>query len=337
MTIIYYFAPMYKSLPYKTKQFLFLLVKLAIIVGAFYFIYDKVVYNEQINFIEFIKQLEASISGSGTTVFILIGLSLLNWLFEILKWKSLASSLRKITFFESLQQSLGALTASLFTPNRIGEYGAKAIYYQKGYRRKIMLLNLIGNGAQMTTTTLFGIAGLVYFLMHYEVDLEVYHLRKAGYLLAFFVAFVLFGSRYGSRKIQGFYIDRILNFIKELPFDAHFKNGLFSCIRYLIFSFQFYFLLKVFAVEIDYFTAMALISSMYFIASIVPGLSFFDWLIKGSVAVWVFSFYPVNELIMVTITLLMWSLNFAIPAIFGSYFVLNFNFPSVFEPKGSEQ
>ena len=328
---------MYKSLPYKTKQFLFLLVKLAIIVGAFYFIYNKVVYNDQIQFVDFIKQLEASISGSGITILILIGLSFSNWFFEISKWKSLATSIQKVSFFEALQQSLGALTASLFTPNRIGEYGAKAIYYKKGNRRKIMLLNLIGNGAQMLTTTLFGIIGLVYFLSHYEVNLEVYRLRKLVYVLAFLIAFIIFGSRYTGKKIQGFYIDRILNFLKELPFSVHFTNMAFSILRYLIFSFQFYFLLSVFDVEIDYFTAMALISSMYFIASVVPSISFFDWLIKGSVAVWVFSFYPVNELIIVTITLVMWSLNFAIPAIFGSYFVLNFTFPSVFEPKSIEQ
>ncbi|NNC69772.1 MAG: hypothetical protein HKN90_03005 [Flavobacteriaceae bacterium] len=328
---------MYKSLPYKTKQFLFLLVKLAIIVGAFYFIYNKVVYNEQIQFIDFIKRLEGSISGSSITILILIGLSLLNWFFEILKWKSLATAIKKITFFEALQQSLGALTASLFTPNRIGEYGAKAIYYKKGNRRKIMLLNLIGNGAQMLTTTLFGVIGLIFFISHYEVNIEFYRLRKLAYVLAILIVFFLFGSTYTGRRIQGFYIDKILNFLKELPFSVHFKNMAFSIIRYLIFSFQFYYLLSVFNIEIDYFSAMALIGSMYFIASVVPSLSFFDWLIKGSVAVWVFSFYPVNELIMVTITLVMWSLNFAIPAIFGSYFVLNFTFPSVFEPKSSEQ
>ena len=330
-----FFVAMNKSLPYKTKQFLFLLVKLSIIVGAFYFIYNKVVYNDQIQFVEFIKQLENSISGSASTILLLILLSCLNWIFEILKWQSLVSTLKKISFFEALQQSLGALTASLFTPNRIGEYGAKAIYYKKGYRRKVMLLNFMGNAAQMTITTLFGVAGLLFFLSKYTIDFEIYRMRKFAYLLAVLIVFVLAGSSYGSRKIQGFSLDRILNFTREISFRTHFKNISFSSIRYFIFSFQFYFLLTVFDINVTYIDAMVLISSMYFIASVVPSLSFFDWLIKGSVAVWVFSFYPVNELVMVSITLLMWSLNFAIPAIFGSYFVLNFNVPSSYEPKGS--
>lgn len=328
---------MYKSLPYKTKQFLFLLIKLAIIVGAFYFIYNRVVHNEQIAFEAFLKQLETSISTSGKTIFVLLVLSAVNWSLEVLKWQALASAVKKISFIESLQQSLGALTASLFTPNRIGEYGAKVIYYKKGYRRKIILLNLIGNSAQMAVTTLFGIAGLIYFFSHYEVNFEVYRMRKAAYIVAFIVVFILFGSRFGVRKFKGFFIDRIINFFKELPLSLHFKYGLFSIIRYLIFSYQFYFLLTVFNVNIDYQTAMAFITSMYLIASVVPSLSFFDWLIKGSVAVWVFSFYPVNELIIVTISLLMWTLNFALPAIFGGYFILNFSYSSILESKSNAQ
>ena len=312
---------------------MFLLIKLAIIVGAFYFIYNKVVHNEQIAFSDFINNLEKSVTKRSKTVFILLGLTFLNWFFEILKWKTLVSSVKKISFINATKQSLGSLTASLFTPNRIGEYGAKAAYFKKGVRRKVMLLNLLGNVSQMTITIIFGIIGLAYFLSTYEVNLEVYRLRRLAYLVAFIIAFAFFGKRYGGKKIRGFYIDRIIVFIKQMPFAVHIKNFFFAAIRYVIFSFQFYFLLTIFKIEIDYLTAIALISSMYFIASMVPSLTFFDWLIKGSVAVWVFSFYPVNELVIVTITLLMWILNFAIPAIFGSYFVLNFNFSSAFETK----
>ena len=309
------------------------MVKLTIIVGAFYFIYNKIVHNEKIEFSSFVNQLEQSISTSSKTIFILVGLSILNWFFEILKWEALASSIKKITKVNAAKQSLGALTASLFTPNRIGEYGAKAIYYKKGNRRKIMLLNLLGNIAQMTTTIIFGAIGLIYFLTHYSVDIEAFRLKKLIYLFAFFIVAVIFGRKVGYKKIRGFYIDKIITFIKELPFSFHFKNGFFSIVRYFVFSFQFYFLLTVFNVEIDYSIAMALISTMYLLASLIPSLSFFDWLIKGSVAVWVFGFFPVNEFVIITITLLMWILNFAIPAIFGSYFVLNFNLTSVFENK----
>ena len=66
-------------------------------------------------------------------------------------------------FFEALKQSIGALTVSLFTPNRIGDYGAKALYYNSSYRKRIVLLNFIGNVMQMTITVLFGSIGFYFF------------------------------------------------------------------------------------------------------------------------------------------------------------------------------
>jgi len=326
MTNIYYFALMYNSLQHKTKQFLFFLIKITIVIGAFYFIYNKIVHNEHVNFHEFSLQLETKIFNDYTAVLILFGFTIANWFFEILKWQTLASFVKRISFTNALKQSLGSLTASLFTPNRIGEYGAKAIYYQKGNRRKIMLLNLLSNMMQMTTTVIFGCIGLYYFINHFEVTIEFYRFRKFAYLLAIILVFILSGSIKGYKKIRGFYIDKIIDFDKKLSLKLHMFNGVYSILRYLIFSHQFYFLLRIFGVETDYITLMALISSMYILASVIPGLALLDWLIKGSVALWIFSFIGVNELIIVTITLLMWTLNFGLPAIIGSYFVLNFNF-----------
>jgi len=284
------------------------------------------VHNEQVAFPVFIAQLESNIFSSYSVVFTLFIFTFLNWLFEILKWQVLASFVQKIAITSAAKQSLGSLTASLFTPNRIGEYGAKAVYFKKGNRRKIMLMNLISNSTQMVVTTIFGITGLVYFFTHFTVEIEFFRLRRMGYLVALFIAFAFLGKKFGSKKIRGFYIDKIIRFIKDIPVRVHFLNALFSIIRYLIFSHQFYYLLTVFDVPIAYTTAMSFITSMYLLASLVPSLSFFDWLIKGSVALWVFSFAGNYELVIVTISLVMWVLNFGIPAIFGSYFVLNFSF-----------
>ena len=84
-----------------------------------------------------------------------------------------------------------------------------------------------------------------------------------------------------------------------------------------------------FGIETDYFTIINLLFCMYLFASIIPSLSIFDWVIKGSIAIWLFSFVGVNELTIVTITTIMWILNFAIPALLGSIFVLNFKLNEV--------
>ena len=204
------------------------------------------------------------------------------------------------------------------------------------FLNKILLLNLLGNGAQMIITVVLGGIGMIYFLSNYELPAEYFRFKRGFFYLIIIGMFVLLGRKFGNRKIRGVTIYRLLKFIKKLGVGLHIKTLLLALARYLIFSFQFYFLLTIFKIEIGYFEAMTLISSMYLIASIIPSLSLFDWLIKGTAAVWVFNYYPVNELIILTISLLMWFLNFAIPAILGSYFVLSFKFPVLAEPKHSK-
>ena len=52
----------------------------------------------------------------------------------------------------------------------------------------------------------------------------------------------------------------------------------------------------------------------------------FDVVIKGGSAVFLFGYLQVSEIAILSIVTLMWLLNFTIPALFGSYFVLNFKF-----------
>ena len=151
------------GLPYKTKQFFFVLIKLSIVMGAFYFIYNKLTTNEELDFYNFIDFLSKNAVFSSKNIIFLLFLTIFNWFFEILKWQNLVSFIKKISFKEALEQSLGALTASLFTPNRIGEYGAKAIYFAKQFRKRILLLNLLGNSFQMLITTIFGVIGFIIF------------------------------------------------------------------------------------------------------------------------------------------------------------------------------
>ena len=81
---------------------------------------------------------------------------------EIAKWKILTNNVKKNSWLETTRQSLASLTLSLITPNRIGEYGAKALYYTNDKRKQILLLNFAGNFYQLVITIVLGAIGLVY-------------------------------------------------------------------------------------------------------------------------------------------------------------------------------
>ena len=317
--------------PYKTKQFFFVLIKLSIVVGAFYFIYSKIAKNESLEFSTFLSFLNENNVFSTKNISILILLSFFNWFFEILKWQYLVVTLKHISFRSALEQSLGGLTASLITPNRIGDYGAKAIYFTKKLRTKIVLLNLLGNMAQMTVTTLFGLVGLFFFLNAYSIDINFYKITRFASIILIIGLLALFGMKQKRFKIKGFSFTAILTFIKSISLKTHSLNLALSFIRYLIFSFQFYYLLIAFGVDISYANAMMVITSMYLLASIVPTISIFDVVVKGSIAVFLFGYLHISELTILSITTTMWLLNFVIPSITGSYFVLNFKLTNLIE------
>lgn len=308
----------------KYKQFIFLLIKLAIVIGSIYFLFRQLANNELLTFTQLKQQLSVLFSKNVWLILLLLLFTDVNWILEIFKWKSLVSFEKKITFFEAYEQCFASLTASIMTPNRIGEYGAKALYFEKKQRKKVMVLNLVGNLSQLTVTLFFGIFGLFFLSFYVDVEMFSFNLPRFFLILSVLLLFYLIGKNLGIIKKLTALIRKILNYSKDLPLKIHLKTLTYSLFRYLIFSHQFYFLLRLFQIEADYFMLMSLIFSTYFIASIIPGLAIFDWVIKGSVAVFIFGFIGLNPLTIVTVTTFMWLLNFAIPALLGSIFVLNF-------------
>ena len=312
---------------YKSKQFFFVLIKISLVVVAIYFIYQKLTKNSTLEFSYFIQILSKNGVFSLHTVVFLLFLSSFNWFFEILKWQQLVSSLQKISFTKSIEQCLGSLTVSLLTPNRIGEYGAKALYYTSRLRKRVLFINLISNLLQMLVTVVFGIIGIL--LLSQSQNLHINGLKFINILLIGISssALIIFIIRKTNIRIRGLSLEKIKLFIIEFSKKNLALGAVFSFFRYLIFSFQFYYLLLLFGVEISYLEAMQLITSMYFLASIIPSIFLFDVVIKGSVALYVFSLIGINDLIILSIVTCMWILNFVLPSIIGGFYVLHFKFP----------
>jgi len=289
---------------------------LIIVFGAFYFIFQKLNNNQLLSLTQLKEQLSILFSNNIWLLLVLLLFTDANWFLEIFKWKTLASIEKNLSFMDAFEQCLASLTTSIITPNRIGEYGAKALFFKKEKRKKIMLLNLVGNLSQLTATVFFGTIGLIFFIGNFNVIHPKLDFQNLSILI--FVVAVLFLFR---KNLQ---LKKIELYLKKIPKVVFIKKLGFSFLRYLVFSHQFYLLTILFGIDLDYFTTMNLVFCMYLMASIIPSLSVFDWVIKGSIAVWLFNFVGINELTIVTITTIMWVLNFVIPALLGSIFVLNF-------------
>jgi len=306
------------AIPHKAKQFLVFTVKILIVTGAFYFIYQQLANNNQLDWKKFSVLFHKNQSISGI-IFILF-LSFLNRFFEILKWQNLVSWIHKISLYNATAQVLAALTAGIFTPNGVGEYAGKALYYDKALTKKIVFLNLICNGIQMILTIVFGIFGLLYFNANFHI------ITTQTVVILFGLVVILLLVSFFMKKItvKGYSLEKLIHKTNEIPKSIHQKNMVLGLCRYLVFSHQYYFLFLAFDVDLPYFMLMSAITSIYFLASSLPTFQFLDFAVKGSVAVYFFSLLGVNQWIVVFITTLMWFLNVVLPVVLGSYFVLNF-------------
>ncbi|MCK4562610.1 MAG: flippase-like domain-containing protein, partial [Flavobacteriaceae bacterium] len=160
---------------YKSRFIFF--IKLIIVGAAFYFISFKISDNKTFTNTSFLDRLHENILNNYSILLIIVLFTLVNWVLEIIKWQTLVSAFKSINIFEASKQSLSSLTASLLTPNRIGEYGAKAIYYSKLERPKILVLNFLGNTGQMVTTIFFGMIGLFFFKENLSITFSINSLK----------------------------------------------------------------------------------------------------------------------------------------------------------------
>ncbi|QYS91679.1 flippase-like domain-containing protein [Flavobacterium covae] len=302
----------------KSKQFFTLLLKLIIVVSAFYFIYERLSNQSNMDFDRFKSQI--LFKQTWYTIVFILFLSVLNRFIEILKWQNLIQEIKTISLVESTKQVLGALTLALFTPNGIGEYAGKALFFEKNQTSKVIFLNLICNGVQLVLTVFFGILGLMYFNTYFSVVRSKVVFIVLG-ITVFLILIIIF---FRKAKIGKYSIEKIIHKINAIPKKIHQKNLFLGVLRYLTFSHQYYFLFLMFGVDLPYLLLMSVITSVYFLASSLPSFQFLDFAVKGSVAVFFFGLLKVNEWVVLFISTLMWILNTVLPVVIGSYFVLNF-------------
>lgn len=315
--LLLYFCSMI-AISRKAKQYLVVLIKLLVVGGAFYFVYNRIADNDQLDWMQFINTLQQKQSFG--LVFLILLLTVLNRFFEILKWQNLVGYIRPISLWQATEQVLAAVTAAIFTPNGVGEYAAKALYFKKAEARTIIFLNLICNGIQLIIAVIAGLTSLMAFNLMYNVvpsqTLLILIAAIAG------VTLLVFSSR--KITIKGYSLNLLAQKINELPKAMHRKNNILALFRYLAIIHQHYFIFLAFDVQLPYFTMITAIAAVYFVGSSLPNFTFMDFAVRGSVAVYFFGILGVNEWIVVFAATLQWLLNIVLPVSIGSYFVLRF-------------
>lgn len=312
----------------KTKQNFILLIKILLAVWSCGYIFSKI-KEEQSNFITAFESISNfSLWLIFGLVFLLLFLSLLNWFFEILKWKILVSEVCQISFKTASIQSLIAHAVAVFTPNRIGDFGAKILFFTSEKHQRILGLNFLNNMAQMAVTVLFGIMG---FLLLNEIFIDFF--QKLQFHLVFWVISSLVLMYF---LLKYFFKKTFTAIQTNLKLTTKKKGQVFACslLRYLLFSHQYFILGWALGWNIDYAVAMPFIFVLYLVASILPSIFILDTALKAGIGIYLFSMLGVSSYIIVVISSIMWLVNFAFPAIVGNVLLLQLK---MIQPSAQQQ
>lgn len=320
----------------KLLKLLALLIKLAIIGFSFWFIYKQI----------FVKEENVGIR-SGLSNFInlpidyrLLALAVLlmplNWGFEALKWKLLIQRLENISYLKSFKAIFSGVTVSVFTPNRIGEYGGRVFHLENANIIKATLLTVVGSYAQLLVTLVTGIISLAFFLPNYGTppgyfgpsQYIILYVLGLLLLVAFnylFLNTAVFSSLVSRMKFLGKYraYGKVFSFHQSKDL---LKILLLSYSRYAIFALQFFLLLRVFDVNISFFPAMMMISMSYLVMTMIPTIAITDFAVRGSVSLYFIGLLSANEPGILSASFVLWLVNLALPAFIGTFFVFNLNF-----------
>jgi hypothetical protein len=320
-----------------SKKTIGFLLKIGIVAFALFFLYEQLTAKssfEQFNNADVLQQIK----GHYSILIVIVLMMFLNWFLEALKWQFLIKKIEVISFSRSVRAVFSGITVSAFTPNRVGEYGGRVFCLEKADRIQAVFITIIGSMAQLITTIFFGSIGILLLPSLMPEFTQILSLMEYSYPILVFV-FLLLNSLlifiYLNTSVLSLLLSRIKFLNKYEKYNSVFsfysaeelaKVLFFSVARYAVFTTQFFILLHVFGVVINYTDALVLIMTMLFVISVIPTIAITEIGVRGSVALFLFGLISSNTVGILSATFVMWIINLLLPALIGTAFIFTLKF-----------
>ncbi|MFM7176808.1 MAG: lysylphosphatidylglycerol synthase domain-containing protein [Bacteroidota bacterium] len=249
-------------------------------------------------------------------------LFIVNWGIETIKWRMLIQSVESLGWWRAFLSVMSGTTVSLFGPNRTGEFAGRALHFSSGNKVKAAVCSIPGNLAQLLVTLVMGIVALFYV----ESPFQQIGMKTESVLAWLCMLVLVLVSVYWSlpllRKRVG--LTSFYNSVKEYvgPVFAYsnsllLKVFVWSFLRYLVFTTQFYLMLVACGVQIHWFDAFASIAVVYLFMAVIPGFAITEFTVRGSVALFLMAPLTANATGVLAASAALWLINLVLPALIG--------------------
>ena len=301
-----------------------LLIKIIIGVTALIYIYLKV-NDGFISQLEKIKYADINYVTMGIAVILLI----FNWSIEAFKWKFSIDNIENIGFLKSLRITLTSITASLVTPNRLGEIPLRALLLNKSKLKELTTRTVVSSLSQLITTIFIGTISFGVIFDSFNLNWNPLLILCLSIIFSLFTLWLFFNSRYISwfiQKIPGFNSQRFEQASTDFTRKKLFILLLLSLLRFVVFSLQFYMVLYSFGIILNGVGQLLLIPVFFLFSTIIPSILISEIGVRGSVALIVFGIVSDNSIMILLASISLWLINVGIPAIFGIFSLNQFKF-----------
>lgn len=302
-------------------------------VAALLFLYFKVFKDKSASdvFQFYASSMSLSLLGYVILAFILM---FANWGLEAQKWRIILRESYKLTFIDSLRAVFSGNSTGIFTPNRLGAFIGRVLHLPEGVRAEGTVTTWVGNAAQLVATLIFGTVGAFFYWMddtytwNFNTDLSL--LKNTLFYFSLIITLIALIGYF----LAGYFINWFSNWpflrsmLDNLEKVNSFSNSqlayylVLSILRYLVFIFQFYFLFKAFNVQLELKDVFVYIGVLYIIIAFMPTM-FGKFGVRESVLLILLSHLPFTDLQIISTSFTLWLINTILPALLGSFFILN--------------
>jgi hypothetical protein len=273
-------------------------------------------------------------TGSVWMLCLVIALMPLNWMLEVIKWRMLMRPAVVLSWRNAVLGILSGIAFSLFTPNRIGEYGGRILYVDPKYSWQTVLASLTGSFAQNVVHISLGLVAAV-FLISSVVELP----RITGTGLWVFSACIVVAiwllylnlpriTQVLERWDPPRFLHRpwkALGHVSQTTQGQLSQSLMFAMLRYLVFTIQYILLLLYFNVDAPFLWLAGGVAVIYLMQTSIPLPPFVDLIARNELGIILWAGFGANELSIIAAGLSIWIINLAFPALFGLLAVATVN------------
>jgi hypothetical protein len=273
-------------------------------------IYNKVVTNDNLQkYGAGIKEQFLKISFLEWGVLLI--LLFLNYLVESVKWVQVLKDVNPMSVLESYKSVLVGQAFAFFTPVRSGDYVGRILFLAPETKLKGVAQMAWASYAQLLITLWMGTLALFF-------NLPFLAWLKWVMPLITFAAFAIYFS---NRQYKGW-----LKKLNPLQIEQVLKLKLvaLSLLKYFVFILQYTWAVKILAIPVATIDLWVAVAVLLMCLSIIPAIALTDLVIRGQLIVLLLAPWYSNGLMLISLSTLIWTVNFLIPAIIGSFLLLGF-------------